>query len=250
MVVRVRVGSFRQRLLRWTADLMIVAGASALMFWGWGVGKGVFYQWVQGAQFATEVPDGGASGTRENQPPASPSASSPFPTPLASSPFQTPLASAPSRWGPVKPFLPALAAKFPRDPLLIGRLEAPEIGLAVMVREGSDEETLMKAAGHLPGTALPGETGNFVVLGHRDTFFRALRNVQRGNSMSVQTRTERFTYIVDSFEVTGPESIGLERTPQPGATLVTRFPFTYIGPAPKRFVVRARLADSFAAVGP
>ena len=115
------------------------------------------------------------------------------------------------------------------DPQLIGRLESPEINLSVMVREGVDDDTLLRAAGHLPSSALPGQAGNFVVLAHRDTFFRALRGITRGASLKVRTRTGQFTYIVDSVQVTEPDSIRLEQGPEPSATLITCFPFTYMG---------------------
>ena len=79
-----------------------------------------------------------------------------------------------------------------------------------MVREGVDAASLRKAAGHLPSSALPGETGNVVVLGHRDTFFRPLRGIAQGDPIRVRTRSGSFQYIVDSIQVVEPEqSLGV-----------------------------------------
>lgn len=133
------------------------------------------------------------------------------------------------------------------DPLLLGRLEIPSIQLTVMVREGVDTASLRKAAGHLPSSPLPGELGNVVVLGHRDTFFRPLRRIAQGDGIRVKTRSGSFQYVVDSIQVVPPEQ-SLDFTEDRSAesmTLITCFPFDYVGPAPRRFVVRARmLSDS------
>jgi sortase A len=116
----------------------------------------------------------------------------------------------------------------------------------VMVREGVDATSLRKAAGHLPSSALPGETGNFVVLGHRDTFFRPLRGIAQGDPIRVRTRSGSFQYVVDSIQVVEPEqSLEFPRDmPAASITLITCFPFDYVGPAPRRFVVRARRAPA------
>jgi len=232
MIVRVRTASFRRRLLALAADSLILAGVCALLVWAWGLSEGAVYQYVQGVQFARAVAGDGSgvvAGSTALEPrprPAEPSGSA----------AKAPLV------GPSHPMVPALAGLFSRDPQLIGRLDAPGIDLSVMVREGVDDDTLRKAAGHLPSSALPGQPGNFVLLGHRDTFFRPLRGIQRGDSLTIRTQTGQFTYVVDSLEVTGPESIKIEQGAEPVATLITCFPFTYIGSAPRRFVVHARLA--------
>jgi sortase A len=113
-----------------------------------------------------------------------------------------------------------------------------------MVREGIDTTTLLKAVGHLPSSALPGSEGNLVLLGHRDTFFRPLRNIARGDSIYIRTREHSFTYQVESLEVVAPDSVSLAQSDSgPMATLITCFPFEYIGHASRRFLVRARLAS-------
>jgi sortase A len=140
-----------------------------------------------------------------------------------------------SRW--IAPALPR------RDPLLLGRLEIPSIQLTVMVREGVDEASLRKAVGHLPTSPFPGEAGNTVVLGHRDTFFRPLRGITQGDPIRVRTRSGSFQYVVDLIQVVAPEQslTFQEDMPTKSITLITCFPFDYVGPAPRRFVVRAHL---------
>lgn len=130
---------------------------------------------------------------------------------------------------------------------IIGRLEAPRLGISVITREGTDASTLERAIGHIANTALPGEAGNAAFAGHRDTFFRRLRYVRAGDRIIVTTVTGRHEYVVRDTRVVSPRDVSvLEPTPTPTLTLVTRFPFRYIGPAPERFIVRADLLPNAA----
>jgi sortase A len=130
------------------------------------------------------------------------------------------------------------------DPLLLGRIEIPRLGLSAMVREGDDDATLAVAVGHIPGTAQLGERGNVVLAGHRDTFFRALRGIRRRDAIRVSTPRRQDDYVVESTEVVGPKEIRvLEKTQDGHLTLVTCYPFNFVGSAPKRFVVRASLVS-------
>jgi LPXTG-site transpeptidase (sortase) family protein len=130
---------------------------------------------------------------------------------------------------------------------LVGRLEAPRLGLSVVVAEGIDARTLRRTVGHVPGTALPGQPGNVALAGHRDLAFRRLRGVRVGDMVRLVTPSGRYEYVVESAEVVGPERGDLlAPTPEPTLTLVTCYPFFMVGPAPQRFVVRARLATSSA----
>jgi sortase A len=123
---------------------------------------------------------------------------------------------------------------------LVGRIEIPRIGLRAVILEGVAQRTLALALGHIPGTAMPGATGNVGIAGHRDTFFRGLSGVQRGDKIVVTTLNTLYEYSVKSFEVVGPrETRVLEDSSEPTLTLVTCYPFHYIGPAPKRFIVHA-----------
>jgi sortase A len=129
----------------------------------------------------------------------------------------------------------------------LGRLQIPRFDLSVMVREGDDNEALELGVGHIPGTALPGGPGNAALAGHRDTFFRALRGVQPGDEIRWTSIQESATYLVESTRIVEPsETDVLGPSKEPRLTLVTCYPFGYIGPAPKRFIVQARLMETSA----
>jgi sortase A len=109
-----------------------------------------------------------------------------------------------------------------------------------MVVEGVDGGDLKYAAGHIPGTALPGEPGNVGIAAHRDTFFRPLRSIRRDDAITLSTLHGTYPYRVVSTDVVRPQDVEvLHPGPRDSLTLVTCFPFQYIGPAPKRFIVRA-----------
>ena len=121
------------------------------------------------------------------------------------------------------------------------RLDIPRLGLADVIVEGDDEKSLRKAIGHIPETALPGNPGNVALAGHRDTFFRPLQDIRKGDIILIKTSQEVYRYEVESSEIVLPQdSWVLNHTKQPSLTLVTCFPFHYIGSAPKRFIVHAR----------
>jgi LPXTG-site transpeptidase (sortase) family protein len=134
----------------------------------------------------------------------------------------------------------------PPTPLeLIGRLEIPNLHLTAVVREGADSATLRRAVGHIPGTAMPGGNGNIGLAGHRDTFFRALRNIEQGDIIELQTESRAYRYVVESYGVVQPQDIHvLDSSNEPILTLVTCYPFYYVGSAPERFIVRAGLVST------
>jgi sortase A len=135
----------------------------------------------------------------------------------------------------------------PQTGSTIGRLEVPRLGVTVIAREGADARTLRRAVGHIPSTALPGEKGNAAFAGHRDTFFRKLKDVRAGDEIVVTTAAGRHQYVVSDTRIVFPTDVSvLDPTPQPTLTLVTCYPFNYIGAAPKRFIVRARLESESA----
>ena len=130
-------------------------------------------------------------------------------------------------------------------PGVIGRLEIPSLHLTAMVREGADAATLRRAVGHIPGTALPGRIGNVGLAGHRDTFFRALRNIRRNDRIEIETQNGTYWYLVESTGVVGPRDMRvLASSNAESLTLVTCYPFYYVGSAPKRFIVHAVLASA------
>lgn len=139
---------------------------------------------------------------------------------------------------------------------VIGEIRIPRLELKVIVVQGGSPKALRRAVGHLPATALPGEPGNVVLAGHRDTFFRPLRSIQLGDRITFKTVDGEFEYLVESTEVVLPSDVQvLQPSSDRILTLVTCFPFYYVGAAPKRFIVRARQvgrlpAQSFSAEAP
>jgi len=124
---------------------------------------------------------------------------------------------------------------------VIGEIEVPRVGLKAIVVQGDSANLLQRAVGHVPETALPGEAGNVALAGHRDGLFRPLRNVRPGDSITLRTPDHEFQYQVEWTAVVPPTAVGvIQPTSEPALTLVTCFPFYYIGAAPERFVVRAR----------
>lgn len=125
---------------------------------------------------------------------------------------------------------------------VVGRMRISRIGLSAMIGEGTRTRLLDRALGHVPGTALPGARGNVGIAGHRDTFFRRLGRLRRGDRIMIDTPRARYEYVVSGTRVVSPRSIGvLGETGEPILTLVTCYPFHAVGPAPERFIVRARL---------
>ena len=124
---------------------------------------------------------------------------------------------------------------------VIGRISVPRLGLRAIVDEGIDNGTLRRAVGHLPGTAYPGQQGNVALAGHRDTFFRDLRQIEKNDEIEFETRNKTFRYRVESIVVVDPSNTEvLAPSTDNVLTLVTCYPFYYVGDAPRRFIVRAR----------
>ncbi len=139
-----------------------------------------------------------------------------------------------------KPVASRRLALRPGPGSLIGRIEIPRARVSAMIAEGTVETVLRRAVGHIEGTALPGEPGNAALAGHRDTFFRGLRRMRRNDTITVTTVDGVHHYVVDSIRIVGPSAIDvLDPSPKPTLTLVTCYPFDYVGAAPRRFIVRA-----------
>jgi sortase A len=123
---------------------------------------------------------------------------------------------------------------------LIGRMEVQRLGVSVVVMEGTSNKTLRRAVGHIAGTALPGEHGNVGIAGHRDTFFRPLRNIQLEDIITLATLRGEYRYRVVSTKIVHPDDVDvLDSDGNEILTLVTCYPFYYVGSAPDRFIVRA-----------
>ena len=152
-----------------------------------------------------------------------------------------------ARYGQLYDYTPVLPHTLvivpPRLGEPIGRMEIPRLHLSVVILEGTAPKTLRVAAGHINGTALPGTAGNICIAAHRDTLFRPLREVQPQDAIIITTTYGTFRYIVDMVEIVRPSDVRVLRpTTDQELTLITCYPFTYVGPAPKRLAVHARLA--------
>jgi sortase A len=124
---------------------------------------------------------------------------------------------------------------------VIGQIDIPRLGLTAIVVQGDSSKVLRRAVGHVPETALPGESGNVALAGHRDSLFRPLRRIQLGDAIMLRTPDGEFHYRVEFTRVVPPDAIDvLQSSGVHELTLITCFPFDYIGAAPNRFVVRAR----------
>jgi len=124
---------------------------------------------------------------------------------------------------------------------VVGEIQVPRLGLSAVVVQGDSTASLRHAVGHMAKSALPGEWGNVALAGHRDTFFRPLRNIQVGDEIRFKTPRHSFRYVVQTIEIVAPADIQvLGASSGHDLTFVTCFPFYFVGPAPKRFIVHAR----------
>lgn len=211
MKIRVPAPRLLEGVLRWTSRLLVSGGLVALGVYVWSESDRRVYQAIQAARLepVETRPEWEVLG------------------PLAQPPRQVPWRTL------VKP-----------DPAVIGRLEVPRLKLNAIVRRGIDEMTLRRAVGHMPGTALPGAAGNAILVGHRDGLFRPLRGIERGDAVVITTPARRFTYRVEGLSIVGPDA--MEVTGQDGderVTLITCYPFDYVGAAPRRLIVSASRTD-------
>jgi sortase A len=129
----------------------------------------------------------------------------------------------------------------PADLQVAGKLIVPRLGLAVVVVNGDDEASLNFGAGHVPGTAAIGAAGNTVIAGHRDMAFRALRNVHMGDEIQIEAG-KTYSYRVDQIRIVSPEDVSVLRDDgSDRLTMITCYPFNFIGDAPMRYVVQAEM---------
>jgi sortase A len=200
-----RASSRRVRLIAWAERLLLTAGVAALIWCAVEIGDAVVAQRVARSSLeATAVVE------RPVWPPA------------------------PEPGSEVLPGVP------PARGSAIGTLSIPRVDLSAVVLHGSDAQTLRRGPGHLENTALPGESGNVVIAGHRDSFFWPLRNIRLGDDIFIDTPERRFRYRVASVRVVNPYDVSvLGATDEPVLTLITCYPFWVFGNAPDRFVVRA-----------
>jgi sortase A len=142
----------------------------------------------------------------------------------------------------IKGYEESLAAQFPPA---IAILRIPKIHVEVPVLEGTDDLSLNRGVGHVAGTANPGENGNMAIAGHRDGFFRGLKDIGLGDTIEMVTPERTETFIIDRITVVDRRDVSvLQPRPQESLTLITCYPFYFVGSAPKRYIVQASVADS------
>lgn len=243
----------RSSILRWGQIFFLIIGVLALSYYAYAMLEAKLYQVYQARQFQRAQQVRSAEQLRPTQQSqkaeadfraanarVESTANLPAVGLLADSPNadleQSPGESAPEQSGTTAVQASAPAIDFP-----LGRIEIHRIGLEAMIMEGLGEKTLRHAVGHIPGTPAPGQSGNVGLAAHRDTFFRPLRNVRKGDEIIVTTLDGVSRYRVELLSVVEPENVDvLKNTPDTVLTLVTCYPFHFIGPAPRRFIVRAR----------
>jgi sortase A len=152
-------------------------------------------------------------------------------------PFPSEAAAESSPGVPTEP-APIAYAAAPGE--LLGRIEIPRLHVSATIIEGDDSDSLRHAVGHIPGTALPWESGNIGLAGHRDSFFRKIGDLRDGDEIVLTTVRGTFQFRAAQFAIVKPDDVGvLSAVERPALTLVTCYPFHYIGSAPQRFVIRA-----------
>ena len=142
----------------------------------------------------------------------------------------------------IKDYEDSLAAHFAPASAI---LRVPKINVEVPVLEGTDDLSLNRGVGRIPGTAAVGEDGNIGIAGHRDGFFRGLKDIAVGDKIEVLTASNVETYVIDRIVITDPKDVSvLAPRSRPSVTLVTCYPFYFVGSAPKRYIVQAAITDS------
>ncbi len=198
----------RNRAARWIGNVLLIAGATAVGIWACSWLSLTIWQAWQNRQFDQRRAAAPAQTQAQTQTPAQP--------------------------------------RF-KDGAIVGRLAVPRLHIRAMVREGDSDQTLSVALGRIPGTALPGQQGNVGIAGHRDTLFRGLKHVTANDEITFETPDANYVYRVEGTQIVKPEDVGvLKPGPASELTLVTCYPFEYVGSAPDRFIVKARLVSQLA----
>jgi LPXTG-site transpeptidase (sortase) family protein len=220
-----------ERVLRWTQRLLIAGGLAMLTWTALIVGDGSLAQWQ--ARRALGTATDSLAADAEETPVAAPPEASHETTPAARPASPADVRSRTSAARRARPSLLGSGSA-------IAELSIPRVDLSAVVLQGSDLKTLRRGPGHVENTALPGEGGNVVIAGHRDSFFRPLRDVKLGDDVFLKTPHGRLHYRVTSLQVVTPRDVDvLEPTETPTLTLITCYPFWVLGNAPDRYVVRA-----------
>ena len=220
MMLRCRTPHQLIRAMIWTSRLLILLGLAGTAAYLWSEADRHLYEHATLAALEEEIP--------------------PLP-PAIVTPPAPPLAGEPKPLAP-KAITPPSAPLI--DPRVLGQIEIPRLAVKAIVRRGIDSGTLRRSVGHVPGTALPGQSGNSVLAAHRDTFFAPLRGIASGDLIRIRLRSgQSVDYRVDSLAIVGRDAVDvMGPASAPRLTLITCYPFDYIGPSPRRFIVGAALA--------
>jgi len=234
----------RPRILKAALALLILLGIGGVGYYGYTLGDQYVYQayqnWAFDQQIAGRPGIAFADYLRERTPFG-------FLMTNRAAPAPTPVAPKPSSGAP------ALA-----EGALMGRVEISRLGVSAIVREGVGAQTLNTAVGHIPSTSLPGQDGNFAIAAHRDTLFRALKDIRTDDLVTFQSAAGSYTYQVAATKIVKPSDVSVLRSDGGGLipvkagaqsagkllTMITCYPFYYVGSAPKRFIVEARLVGA------
>ena len=145
---------------------------------------------------------------------------------------------------PETPHIPQTHGAEVAEGAILGKVEIERLNLSSVVREGVDAETLKSSVGHVPSSDMPGHSGNFALAAHRDTLFRPLKDIRQNDLITFRSLTQTFTYKVQGTRIVRPTDIGVLRSDgHDSLTLITCYPFYYVGSAPERFIVQARLVS-------
>lgn len=226
----------RFKTLRWTRLILLLIGISALVYYGYTLSNEYIYQSYENWAFDQKIAGRAATFTDYLR------AKTPFGFLLGNQESAVPEESVQPKT-PVAPH-PALGS-------MLGRVEIPRLHLSAIVREGVDTKVLSVAVGHVPYTALPGGSGNFAIAAHRDTLFRALKDIKKDDLVSFQSPEGTFTYRVLATKIVKPTDVSVLRADGGGLipgggkllTMITCYPFYYVGSAPKRFIVEGKLVS-------
>ncbi len=247
---RIDRGGAGSRILRLAQALFLLLGLCGLGYYGYTLTDQYVYQAYQNWSFDQQIagrrgvtfadylrertPFGFLVGTSTGTAPGATTTLSPAP---AATPSEAP----------------------PPEGSLLGRVEIPRLNLSAMVRQGVDAGTLGLAVGHVPSTSLPGQVGNFAIAAHRDTLFRALKDIKKDDLVTFESPAGNYTYQVLATKIVKPSDVSVLRSdggglisqvgngasasngPDKLLTMITCYPFYYVGSAPKRFIVEARL---------
>jgi sortase A len=139
----------------------------------------------------------------------------------------------------IRAYQRSLAVSFPAPEAI---LRVPKAAIEVPILEGTDDLTLNRGVGHIPGSSLPGHSGNIAITGHRDGFFRGLKDITAGDTIEVVRHNQTDKYLVRNIKIVLPSDTSvLNQTDDSTLTLITCYPFYYVGSAPQRYIVQASL---------